>query len=272
MLKKTLLVSGFTLVCLAAALPLLAQEPATLVLRSGERISGELVDLGGAGFTLRVSGQERQIDTGQVAAIEFVGGAPNANVRQRLEDGRSIVVLRSGEVIEGSLTDIGGTRPLRVTVSTPGGQRDFNSSEVAQIFYGGPSAVATSGQTAAREAAPGEFRVEANRAWTDTGITVRRGERLTVNPDGNVNLAPGISAGVNGTSAVSSATYPVRNAPAGALIARVGNSAPFLVGSQTSIVAPANGRLYFGVNDDNHADNNGFFTVGVAPATAQRLR
>jgi hypothetical protein len=257
------------MIALAVTLPLAAQEPATLVLRSGERISGELVDLGGVGFTMRIGGAERQVDAGQVAAIEFVGGGPSANVRQRLEDGRSVVVLRSGEVIEGSLHDIGGTRPLRLTVNTPGGPRDFNSGEVAQIFYGGPSAVATTGQTS-NEVPAGDIRVDANRDWTDSGITVRRGQRLTINPNGNVMLAQGVSAGVNGTSAVSSANYPVRNAPAGALIARVGNSAAFLVGGQNAIVVPANGRLFFGVNDDHYGDNSGFFTVGVAPATAPR--
>ena len=34
--------------------PAAAQEHATLVLHSGERISGELLDMGGAGFALRV--------------------------------------------------------------------------------------------------------------------------------------------------------------------------------------------------------------------------
>jgi hypothetical protein len=270
MLKRTLIICGLTLGTMATALPLAAQEPATLVLRSGERLSGELVDLGGVGFTLRVNGQDRQIDAGQVAAVEFVGGAPNADMRARLNSGRSLVVLRSGEVVEGSLTDIGGTRPLRITVTTPGGQRDFTSGDVAQIFYAGPSAVATSGQAPGDTVPAGDVRVDANRDWTDAGITVRRGDRLTVNPNGNVNLANGISAGVTGTSAIPSNNFPLPNAPAGALIARVGNSRPFLVGGQNSIVMPANGRLYFGVNDDNHADNNGFFTVGVAAGTARR--
>ena len=52
-------------------------------------------------------------------------------------------------------------------------------------------AVATTGQASASEAPAGNIRVEANRDWTDTGITVQRGERLMVNPTGNINLGPG---------------------------------------------------------------------------------
>jgi hypothetical protein len=244
------------------SLPASAQEPATLVMRSGERISGELVDLSGVGFTIRVNGQDRNVDASQVAAVEFTPGGPSGEVRSRLQSGRPIVVLRNGQVIEGSLNDIGGTHPLRVTLNTASGPRDYTSSDIAQIFYSDSGAVGTSG-TVTQEVPPGDIRVDANRPWTDTGITVRRGERLMFNSTGNINLAEGLSAGVNGTSATSG-NYPVRDASAGTLIGRVGNSAPFVIGSQGELTMPANGRLMLGVNDDHFADNNGFFSVGVA--------
>lgn len=268
MLKKTLLVGGLCLSCLITAVPASAQEAATLVMRSGDRVSGELVDLGGVGFTLRVNGVDRQIDPSQVAAIEFVGPASADLQRARVQaaqPGRPHIVLRNGEVLEGSLYDIGGTHPLRITVQTPSGQRDYTSNDVAQIYYANSDgAVATSGQAVADDVPAGNIRVEANRDWTDTGITVRRGERLVVNPTGNINVGPGLSAGVNGTSATSSNNYPVKSAAAGTLIGRVGNGAAFVIGSQTEVTIPANGRLYLGVNDDNFGDNNGFFSVGIA--------
>jgi hypothetical protein len=264
MLKKSLIVCGICLSSLLTALPVAAQEPATMVLRSGERISGELVDLGGVGFTLKVNGQDRTIDPAQVAAIEFAPGSPNADVQGRLSSGRPVVVLRNGEVIEGSLFDIGGTHPLRVTLNTSGGQRNLTSSEVGQIYYAnaGAGVAATTGQAA--EVPAGDIRVEANRDWTDTGITVRRGERLMVNARGDIMIGTGLSSGVNGTTAVNTGNYPVRSAPAAALIGRVGNSAPFVIGSQTEVTMPANGRLFLGVNDDHFADNSGFYVVGIA--------
>ena len=95
---------------------------------------------------------------------------------------------------------------------------------------------------------------------------------MIFNSTGNINLADGLSAGVNGTSATSSANYPVLNASAGTLIGRVGNGAPFVIGSQTELAMPVDGRLMLGVNDDHFADNNGFFSVGVArqPSTIRR--
>lgn len=270
MLRKSLVVCGLCVSFLITALPVAAQVPATLVLRSGDRLSGELVDLGGGvGFTIRVNGQDRQVDPGQVAMVEFASGNPN----RALPAGRAHIILRSGEVVEGSLFDIGGTNPLRITVTTPGGQRDYTSNDVAQIHYADSNtAVGTSGKIAVDDVPAGNIRVEANRDWTDTGITVRRGERLTFNATGNINLGPGLSAGVNGTSAVSSANYPLKSAPAGTLIGRVGNSAPFVVGSQTEVTMPANGRLFLGVNDDHFGDNDGFFSVGIARQANIRRR
>jgi hypothetical protein len=56
----------------------------------------------------------------------------------------------------------------------------------------------------------------------------------------------------------------VANAPAGSVIARVGNGAPFHIGGNTQpIVMPANGQLMLGVNDDHFPDNTGNFFVTV---------
>jgi hypothetical protein len=58
--------------------------------------------------------------------------------------------------------------------------------------------------------------------------------------------------------------------PVGGLIAKVGNSAPFPIGGNTSpIRMPANGRLMLGVNDNELGDNSGFFSVTVQ-RTGQR--
>ena len=225
------------------------------------------------GFTIRVNGQDRHVDANQVAAVEFTPGGPNADARARLQSGRPVVVLRNGQNIEGSLADIGGTRPLRITLNTATGQRDFTSGDIAQMFYVDPGGGAAKlPGNVGQEIAPGDIRVDANRGWVPTGISVRRGERLMFNATGNINVAEGASAGVNGTSAVSSANYPVRSASAGTLIGRVGNSAPFVIGSQSELTMPANGQLMLGVNDDHFADNNGFFSVGVARQSAARRR
>ena len=72
MLKRTM----FALTAAAMLLPASAgaQESATLTLRSGEKVSGQLVDHGASGFAIRTNGQSRQIPTSQVAVIDFGGG------------------------------------------------------------------------------------------------------------------------------------------------------------------------------------------------------
>jgi hypothetical protein len=88
---------------------------------------------------------------------------------------------------------------------------------------------------------------------------------------GDIMVAPGVSSGAGGTPALSSAQYPVRTAPAGALIAKVGNSAPFVIGSNNQpINMPADGRLMLGINDDGFGDNTGSFSVTITPTNQTR--
>jgi hypothetical protein len=107
--------------------------------------------------------------------------------------------------------------------------------------------------------------VDANQAWTDTGLNVRSGEMVTFDADGRVQLSDNFNdvVGVAGLTNRRTIDAPLTRAPAGALIARVGNSSIFLVGNRRQVRMPASGRLYLGVNDDYLADNDGQFRVMV---------
>ncbi len=104
-------------------------------MRSGERLSAQLSDMGGVGFNVVVNGEERQIPVSDVAAIEFAGAAdpPPADVARQAADGRHTVWLRNGDVIEGQLYDIDGVRPLLITVKTEDGEIRLSSSDVRRI-------------------------------------------------------------------------------------------------------------------------------------------
>lgn len=108
--------------------------------------------------------------------------------------------------------------------------------------------------------------VSATQPWTDTGIDVRAGDRLTFDADGTVRLSEGgdDTASPSGSQSGRRAqNAPVPAAPAGGLIARIGNSAPVYVGDRRVVRAPTSGRLYLGVNDDHLPDNSGEFRVTV---------
>src|SRR5512140_963948 len=125
MLKRTIL-GGLCAVALLVAGAAQAQENATVTLKSGERISGQLIDLGGVGFTVRVNGADRQIPQNDVSVIDFTGGTMTEADWQKFTG--SQIVLRNGQTIDGQLYDIGGTSPLKLTVRTSSGERELASS------------------------------------------------------------------------------------------------------------------------------------------------
>jgi hypothetical protein len=123
-----------------------AQDRATLTLRSGEKVTGELVDLGGAGYTMQVSGAERQVAQNAVAVIDFTG-VTMIEADWATFKGTPQVILRDGETIDGSLYDISGTSPLHLTIRTRDGLREIASRDVARILIARPeSAIGTSGR------------------------------------------------------------------------------------------------------------------------------
>jgi hypothetical protein len=273
MLKRPLIVCFLCLSSFLFAMSATAQEGATLVLKSGERVGGNLVDLNGSGFIMRVNGQERRIGANDVAVVEFTGGDANDDVLTRLRSGQQVVMLRNGQAVEGRLHDVGGTHPLRITVNTSSGARDFSSNDVAQIFLATPPGAAAVGTAGAPTTLPASVgvRVDANQAWVDAGINVSRGNLVAFNASGDIMVAPGASAGAGGTPALKSTQYPIPSAMAGALIGKVGNSAPFLIGSNSQPIAmPADGRLMLGINDDGFGDNTGSFSVTVIPTNQTR--
>jgi hypothetical protein len=134
--------------------------------------------------------------------------------------------------------------------------------------------------------------VHAERAWTDTGIDVKKGQPLHLESEGRAWVVrdrvwrwfTGIrverSVGPGGTYLWpwpyrSGARHPAGRAfplptmadgpfPAFGLIGRIGDEGePFYVGASYDGVAEARGRLWLGINDDDLEDNAGQFTVHV---------
>lgn len=254
-----------------------AQENATITLRSGERISGQLVDLNASGFTVKVNNEERQFPKNDVAVIDFTGGTMSAADWNRVGSGQQVVWLRNGETIDGQLFDIGGTAPLRLTFKTAGGDRELTSAEVGRIVLARTDAAPATGSAAtgtAATAGTGGIVVDGRQQWTATGLTVRRGETITFNTTGEVQLSS-VGDDIAVAAGARSGRRPAANAPlpneiAGALIGRIGNGRPFGIGNLTTVVMPAAGQLFLGVNDDSLGDNNGEFRVEIRRSGVRR--
>jgi hypothetical protein len=263
MFKRTIL--ALSVAALTIPGVALAQESATLTLRNGDRVSGQLVDMGGAGFSVRVNGQERQIPTNDVAVIDFTGGTMSDADWAKKSEGSQLLWLKSGETINGTLYDIGGTAPLKITFKTTSGDREFSSSEIGRIILARPTnAVATSGSLTAPTGTG--TSISPKQAWTSTGLTVRKGDVLTFRGSGEIQLSSDASDVANGNGSRSNrraANAPLPNVAAGMLIGRVGNGQPFPIGEQATVTMPADGQLFLGINDDGFDDNQGEMRVEI---------
>jgi Ca2+-binding EF-hand superfamily protein len=113
---------------------------------------------------------------------------------------------------------------------------------------------------------PATVTVDARERWTDTQVDVRAGDVIEVSARGSITMSQDDND--TATPAGSRTGRGAQQAPlpavAGALIARIGDAAPVLVGNRQSFTADRAGRLYLGVNDDHLADNRGQFDVTVS--------
>jgi hypothetical protein len=265
------LISTVALVACTGLPTLAAADQATLILTNGERRSGELTS-----FTdgqLRVGDQSVPID--QVAVIDFTGGMPSDLELSRVapQVGGQTAIMRSGHAQGGKFVNVVGGHTLLWDHN--GNQEQYPLRDVSRVYLNpqsaravfnnekqgrAPVAFGTSGNVAGRT-----ITVPANRAWTDTGITVNQGDRVAFQASGEINYgrSPGQTATPNG-GADRRPNYPDPSVPVGALIGKIGNSAPFAIGMQSPLTMPASGRLMIGVNDNELADNSGSFSVVVA--------
>ena len=104
-----------------------------------------------------------------------------------------------------------------------------------------------------------------NNGWTNSGLVVRKGQRLRISSSGRVSLGSGRYATPAGVSTIPDNDKLMRTEPTGALIAVIGddNDDFILVGTRRDFVAQRDGVLFLGVNEGNLADNTGSYDVVV---------
>lgn len=104
--------------------------------------------------------------------------------------------------------------------------------------------------------------VQSNQPWQDTGLNVtgRQTTQLSASGTWTANPATGM-VGPNGNpNYIAKPGYTLPGAVEGALIGRVGNNAPFLVGGSAQAPAGQSGSLQLCINDDLNA----IYGVGLA--------
>ncbi len=210
--------------------------------------------------------------------IGAIGNDPNAPILE-LGTSREFVADKDGRLFltsnRGSYTDARGSFTVQIKrerdLTAMSGAGDSNPSR-----RNDPNARTRTRQTdVPQRSTPQEssLDVAGTSRGTDTTLDVRMGDEITIRATGKVIAGRrlgevGPEGGRVGGFGSIVGTRPVPSAGPGALIGyiRLSNgqvSQPFLIGSELRIRAPADGRLYLAINDDDYSDNGGAFKVTI---------
>jgi hypothetical protein len=282
MFRRMVLAGVLGFVALAGlATPAAADVTLTVVTKGGQRHSGHNLwyRVDRREVVVRTSqAEEPRIPVDQVAFIDFGG---TAEVDPRISGSQEALVLRNGTTLKGQVLELGHTNradensEYLVSFKTESGEeRRFQAKEVSRVYFAGyspsssnPTSTPTTGSTSAQG-----ITVSGQQPWTPTGVIVRRGDTVTFNATGEIRIGgPGNpTANPAGVSPQTTAPgAPLDNAPAGALIGRVGNGRPFLIGNQERVRMTEAGQLFVGINDGHLEDNEGAFQVSLQIQTGR---
>lgn len=105
----------------------------------------------------------------------------------------------------------------------------------------------------------------ANNGWTNTGLVVRKGQRLRISATGRISLGGGRFSTPAGLANSPDNDKLLRTEATGALIAVIGddNDDFILIGTRRDFVAQRDGVLFLGVNEGNLRDNTGTYDIVI---------
>jgi len=255
----------------------------TIHMKDGQVIRGQIVSFRDQQFTVLIGAGTR---------------GRRSRVTVYMEDVDSIEFDSTGSADTSSAANDNGYTPAPVETSrtqppAPRQTEPRQSSTPPTLGNGGNTAPSSSGsrtnngtngsgatQTAPASVGDSPFfpvrvRVHADNTangWTDSGLMVRKGQRLRITATGRVSLGQGRFSTPTGLPRVVDTEKLMRNEPTGELIAVVGddNDDFIAVGASREFFAPRDGRLFLGVNEGNLEDNTGSYDVviEVEPVTS----
>ena len=172
-----------------------------------------------------------------------------------------LIAIRNGQIEFEERRGFGGGRTVRIDRAEVD-RIDFENRYGNSSNNGNSNTNATGGRPSGMRER--QTIVNANNAWTDTGIDVRAGQTVFFEAQGRVRWGRDRQDGPAGErDSPSNPNRPMGNRNAAALIGKIGNDM-FFIGDDTSpIRIRSGGRLYLGVNDDVLTDNSGNFRVVV---------
>jgi hypothetical protein len=181
------------------------------------------------------------------------------------------IYLRDGRTVRGTVLGfIGGRFAVRVATGTgtAGGTTTGAANEQGEVQFFRPNQierVEIEGRSL-DEARFSSSTVEVGLAsnWIDSGVDLRRGERVSVKATGTI--VAGRSRITPGGLRSTDPTAPLPRAAEGVLIGAIGNEpdSPVIeIGIGRDFVADRDGRLYLTANRGTYSDARGAYTVQI---------
>lgn len=276
---------------LGFAAPVLAD---TIKLKDGSVIKGKIVEFKNQQITVVRTGTNNRaatlvFDAEDIESVEFDSFANLASLINvsRANSNSAATNNSSGAAIN---PDVAANQTARTTQPTAANQTatvvaaQNNRSSSAQNSGGGLSQVINSQPINSQpvNSQPNQSRSTSNgrfvppltvkvladstaNGWTNTGLVVKKGQRLRISARGRIELGNGQSATPAGIGAIPDTERLMKTEPTGALIAVIGddNNEFVFVGANREFVAQRDGILFLGVNEGNLDDNSGAFDAVV---------
>ena len=250
-MKNTFRLLLSTLLLISLSTPLLAD---TIRLKDGSIIRGQVIGFKDQQFTILIGGNAKgrrgqtTVYVEDVESIEFDSNNGNANV-----------------------TDDSTARnnpPPMSRPSSPVNQPDNNSdSRTADTtpISSAPTPTFFTIKVAVRAD-------NSNNGWTNSGLVVRKGQRLRISASGRVSLGHGRFSTPGGLAGVQDNDKLMRNEATGALIAVIGddNDDFILIGPRREFIAQRDGVLFLGVNEGDLTDNTGSYDIVIEAEASGR--
>jgi hypothetical protein len=249
-MKKTFQLLLSTLLLVSLSTPLLAD---TIRLKDGSVIRGQVIGFKDQQFTILIGGNARgrrgqtTVYVEDVESIEFDSNTGNSGAATD-ESARNNVPM---------------SRPSSSPNNPPG-------KTVPDSRANDPGPVVPT---------PTFFTIKvgvradnANNGWTNSGLVVRKGQRLRISASGRVSLGRGRFSLPGGVAGIQDNDKLMRSEATGALIAVIGddNDDFILIGPRRDFVAQRDGVLFLGVNEGDLADNTGNYDIVIEAEASGR--
>jgi PA-IL-like protein len=242
---------------LAVTLPALAD---TIRLKDGSVIRGQIVSFKNEQFTILVGGGTR---------------GRKSQITVYMEDVESIEFDNTGNTSTNQTDSTSNnTQPTyQPPVTQPANNQPANNQPTNNSSSSQPPATNPTSTSSNPSFFQINVRVRADNAsngWTNSGLVVRRGQRLKISASGRVSLGLNRFATADGLANITDRDKLMRNSPTGGLIAVIGddNDEFIFIGRGHDFVAQKDGVLFLGVNEGNLADNTGAFDVVIEAETS----